>query len=102
MISDFNFYVLQNRLSGFYVISIFGTLQREAEERSDGETIPVKQNTLLKLSPKIALVNFILIIYNYLRAVDYILKVLSFSSWSKENKAVDVSFALDLITILKT
>lgn len=76
MSSDFNFCVSQKRLSGFYVISILGTEQREAEEGSDEETIPVKQSTLLKLSPKITLVNFVLIIYSYLRAVDYILKVL--------------------------
>lgn len=50
MSSDLNFYVSQNRLSGFYVISISETQQREAEEGSDGETIPVKQITLLKLS----------------------------------------------------
>jgi len=48
MSSDLNFHVSQNRLSGFYVISILGMQQKEAEEGSDGETIAVKQNTLLK------------------------------------------------------
>lgn len=76
MSSDLNFCVSQNRMSGFYVISIFGSQQREAEEGSDGEAIPVKQNTLLKLSPQITPVSFALIIYSYLRSVDYILKAL--------------------------
>lgn len=43
---------------------------------SDGGTISVKQNALLQLSPQIASVNSILIIYSYHRAADNILKIL--------------------------
>lgn len=52
----------QEQAIGFYGISKSGMWQREAEEQSVGKAIPIKQNTFLKLGPKITPVNSILTI----------------------------------------